>query len=226
MKVLQDSRPHFTPPAKFTAEADEIILESAEDLATFSSKFSRAGEDGNLPVPTESPLMFDIIYMGSRPLKMVLNQDKLILIDPQYIKDEEYLTHPPSSYSSSSLDSILPASVIELFKSESGGGDVAPVHAGPRHVSLPEGDLDRAAVYDQHQDDKDTNELSGNESNLKEDELRGFIDYLNPTPGSIISKDDDALSRMAIEYQGHQGLDEISMPGIQSTLEQESQSNP
>lgn len=63
---------------------------------SFSSKYGGASQDGTLPVSKDSPLMFDIIYMGSRPLKMVLNHDKLILIDPQYIKNEEYLTHPPS----------------------------------------------------------------------------------------------------------------------------------
>lgn len=168
-KSLQDSHLRFARPAKFTAEADEFVLAGPEDLAKFRSKFKR-GDEGNLPLPTESPLMFDIIYMGSRPLKMVFHHNKLILIDPQYITNEEYLVHPPSSFKSGALDSILPESVLQLFKTESGPDPVTPVRAGPRHVSLPSGDADVDEGSSSNEEEKDTNAAENEQIDTVEDE--------------------------------------------------------
>ena len=114
--------------------------------------------------------MFDIIYMGSRPLKMVFHHNKLILIDPQYITSEEYLVHPPSSFKSSALDSILPDSVLRLFQTEQGSEPVTPVKAGPE-VSLPTGNAeDLGKDSNSDPEDKDTNASIDDQISLEEDE--------------------------------------------------------
>lgn len=44
--------------------------------------YKKEGQDGKTASKGEAPAVFDIIYMGSRPLKMVFHQNNLLLIDP------------------------------------------------------------------------------------------------------------------------------------------------
>lgn len=61
-------------------------------------------------------MVFDIIYMSSQPLKMVFHDNKLILIDPQYLQNEEYLTNPPIELKSTQLDENIPLDILSQFK--------------------------------------------------------------------------------------------------------------
>jgi len=89
-KELQESLPPFTTPAKFTtpsyASPGEFHLDSEEDLTKFKedlqNMYKKEGQDGKTASKGEAPAVFDIIYMGSRPLKMVFHQNNLLLIDP------------------------------------------------------------------------------------------------------------------------------------------------
>ena len=48
---------------------------------------------------------------------MVFHDNKLILIDPQYLENEEYLTNPPIELKSSQLES-RPMDIREVFKKQ------------------------------------------------------------------------------------------------------------
>jgi hypothetical protein len=172
-KSPQDPHNHWTPPAEFAPDADEFVLESPDDLVKFSSSFkSSFSEDRNLPASTESPSVFDIIYMGSRPLKMVFHEDKLILIDPQYINDEEYLTSPPTRYTSSGLDRVLPSSVLQLFTPESGSEPTAPRRPGPQRPSLPSRDPESDPIDTSAQEDRNWSSSDRNGQTLGEEEAQ------------------------------------------------------
>ena len=87
---------------------------------------------------------------------MVFHENKLILIDPQYLENEGYLDNPPIQFKSSQLDQSLPVDVLQLFKHQSMPMQDIRSQPGGARVPLLPSNTDRDMYIDSTRIDKDT----------------------------------------------------------------------